>query len=106
MVPEITPQTLKAKLQTEKPPLIIDVREPHEFRFCHIEGAQLKPLGDIEDWAQELDPEAEIVLQCHTGVRSAHATAYLKSLGFKQVTNLRGGIDAWSVAVDPEVPRY
>ena len=106
MVPEITPQTLKEKLQAEKPPLIIDVREPHEYRFCHIEGAQLKPLGDIEDWAQELDPEAEIVLQCHTGVRSAHATAYLKSLGFKQVTNLRGGIDAWSVAVDPEVPRY
>ena|SRR5687768_15075181 len=106
MVPEITPQTLKEKLKTDKPPLIIDVREPHEYRFCHIEGAQLMPLGDIEDWAQELDREAEIVLQCHTGVRSAHATAYLKSLGFQQVTNLRGGIDAWSVAVDPEVPRY
>ncbi len=106
MVPEITAQALAEKLKSEQPPLLVDVREPHEFRFCRIEGAQLKPLGDIEDWAKELDQEAEIVLQCHTGMRSAHATAYLKSLGFKRVANLRGGIEAWSVTVDPEVPLY
>ena len=106
MVPEITPKALDEKLKSDTPPLVIDVREPHEYRFCHIEGALLKPLGDIEDWAQELDKEAEIVVQCHSGMRSAHATAYLKHLGFKRVANLRGGIDAWSVLVDPQVPRY
>jgi rhodanese-related sulfurtransferase len=106
MLPEISPKELEEKLKGPNPPLLIDVREPHEYRFCRIEGAQLKPLGDIEDWAQELDREAEIVLQCHTGARSGHAAMYLKHLGFKKVANLRGGIERWSTEVDPEVPRY
>jgi rhodanese-related sulfurtransferase len=106
MVPEISPRELAEKLAAESPPHIIDVREPHEFRYCRIAGADLKPLGEIYTWARDLDPEAEIVLQCHTGVRSAQATAYLRSLGFKRVFNLRGGIDAWSAQVDPTVPRY
>ncbi len=106
MVPEINPKELAEKLKGPNPPLVIDVREPNEHRFCRIEGAQLKSLGDIMDWAQELDKEAEIVLQCHSGMRSGQATAYLRSLGFQHVANLRGGIDAWSVMVDPDVPRY
>jgi sulfur-carrier protein adenylyltransferase/sulfurtransferase len=106
MLPEITVQQLAEKLKSPKPPILIDVREPHEYRFCRIEGAELKPLGEIEEWAETLDPEAEIVLQCHSGARSAHATMYLKHLGFKRVANLRGGIDAWSLEVDPDVPRY
>jgi adenylyltransferase/sulfurtransferase len=106
MLPEITVKNLAEKLKGPNPPVLIDVREPHEHRFCRIEGAQLKPLGEIEAWAESLDPEAEIVLQCHTGVRSAHATLYLKQLGFKRVANLRGGIEAWSTEVDPDVPRY
>ena len=106
MLPEITVKNLAEKLKGPNPPVLIDVREPHEHRFCRIEGAQLMPLGEIEAWAERLDPEAEIVLQCHTGVRSAHATLYLKQLGFKRVANLRGGIEAWSTEVDPDVPRY
>jgi rhodanese-related sulfurtransferase len=105
-VPEVTPPELAEKLKSPNPPLLIDVREPYEFGLCRIEGAQLKPLGGIMDWAQSLDREAEIVLQCHTGVRSGQATAYLRHLGFKRVFNLRGGIDAWSRLVDPSVPRY
>jgi rhodanese-related sulfurtransferase len=106
MVPEINAVELAEKLESPNPPLLIDVREPNEYRFCHIEGAQLKPLGDIEDWAQELDKDAEIILLCHTGQRSGRATAYLGQLGFKRVANMRGGIDSWSVMIDPEVPRY
>ena len=106
MVPEITPQQLAKKLKGPHPPLLIDVREPHEHAYCRIEGAQLKPLGGIRRWITELDPEAEIVFQCHTGMRSAQATAYAQSLGFKRVFNLQGGIDAWSALVDPKVPRY
>lgn len=106
MLPEITVVELSEKLQGSQPPLLIDVREPDEYEFCRIEGAQLKPLGEIMEWAKELDPEAEIVCQCHTGQRSAQATYYLQSLGFKRVFNLKGGIDAWSLQIDPDVPRY
>jgi rhodanese-related sulfurtransferase len=106
MIQEITPQELAAKLKSPEPPLIIDVREPFEYAYCRIAGALHKPLGEITRWAQELDREAEIVLQCHSGVRSAQATQYLSRLGFKNAKNLRGGIDAWSAQVDPSVPRY
>src|SRR5688572_12274028 len=106
MVPEITVVELSEKLQGSQPPLLIDVREPDEYEFSRIEGAQLKPLGEIMEWAKELDPEAEIVCQCHTGRRSAQAAYYLQSLGFKRVFNLKGGIDAWSLQIDPDVPRY
>jgi rhodanese-related sulfurtransferase len=106
MIPEITPQQLAEKLHGPNPPLLIDVREPYEYEYCRIEGAQLKPLGQIMIWAKDLDPEAEIILQCHTGMRSAQATGYLQSLGFKRVFNLRGGIEAWSIQIDPSVPRY
>jgi rhodanese-related sulfurtransferase len=106
MVPEIHPLELSQRLAQPNPPAIIDVREPDEFQYAHIEGALLKPLGDMEQWARELDHEAEYVLQCHSGGRSGQATAYLQSLGFKRVFNLRGGIDAWSRLVDPSIPRY
>jgi rhodanese-related sulfurtransferase len=106
MVPEITPVQLAERLAGEQPPLLIDVREPDEYEYCRIEAAQLKPLGDIAHWAAELDRDAEIVCQCHTGYRSGQAAQYLTRLGFKHVYNLRGGIDAWSVQVDPTVARY
>ena len=106
MAPQLTVIELAEKLNSNSPPLLIDVREADEFAYCRIQGAQLKPLGGIEEWAKGLDAEAEIVCQCHTGVRSYHAARYLQHLGFKKVYNLRGGIEAWSVDVDPSVPRY
>lgn len=106
MVPEITVRELEAKLKGPNPPLLIDVRDADEFAFCRIEGAQLKPLAQITTWAKELDPAAEIVLQCHVGGRSGQATMYLQRLGFQHVYNLKGGIDAWALQVDPDVERY
>ena len=106
MIPEITVRELADKLKSSTPPLVIDVREPFEYEIAHIAGAQLKPLGEIMAWASEFDKEAEIVLQCHTGSRSMYAAQFLQRLGFKHVTNLKGGIEAWSVQVDPSVPRY
>jgi rhodanese-related sulfurtransferase len=106
MIPEITAPELARRLAAPNPPILVDVREPNEFQFCCIEGAQLKPLGDIMLWAGGLDREAEYVVQCHSGFRSGQAVGYLQSLGFKRVFNLRGGIDAWSTLVDPNVPRY
>jgi rhodanese-related sulfurtransferase len=106
MLPEITPRELDAKLKGPNPPLLIDVRDADEFAFNRIEGAQHKPLAQIAAWAKELDPEAEIVLHCHVGARSGQATLYLQRLGFKHVYNLKGGIDAWSLQIDPDIERY
>jgi rhodanese-related sulfurtransferase len=106
MPPEITVAELAEKLKSASPPLLIDVRESNEFAYCRIPGAELRPLGEIQTWARDLDPEAEIVLQCHTGMRSAQAANYLARLGFKHVYNLEGGIDAWAEEIDPDMPRY
>jgi rhodanese-related sulfurtransferase len=106
MVPEINALELAQRLAAPNPPVLIDVREPNEYEFCRIEGALLKPLGDIKQWSAGLDREAEYVLQCHSGFRSGQAASYLQGLGFKHVFNLRGGIDGWSATVDPNVPRY
>jgi rhodanese-related sulfurtransferase len=106
MVPEISAKQLAEKLKNENPPQLIDVREPMEWHLAHITGAQLKPMSQFQDWFGELDKTAEYVFQCHTGYRSMQVAAYLKAQGFQNVFNLRGGITAWSVEVDPTVPRY
>jgi rhodanese-related sulfurtransferase len=106
MVPELTAPQLAEKLKSGNPLLLIDVREADEYAYCRLKSGQLKPLGDIMQWAKDLDPKAETVCYCHTGQRSYVAAGYLQQLGFKNVFNLAGGIDEWSVLVDPQVPRY
>jgi rhodanese-related sulfurtransferase len=103
---EMTVKELAERIKAGTAPAIIDVREPDEYQYARIEGAVLKPLGGITRWAQELDQEQEYVLQCHTGVRSGQAAYLLERMGFKKVYNLNGGIDAWSLHIDPSVPRY
>jgi len=103
---DITATDLVARMKRGDAPTLIDVREPDEHAYARIEGAQLKPLGDLMAWSQELDREQEYVVHCHTGRRSAFAAQALRQMGFRNVRNLIGGIDAWSVHVDPSVPRY
>lgn len=102
---EIGPRELAAALERGDTTLI-DVREPHEYEIAHIEGARLIPLGRLPERLAELDSSEEIVLHCHTGERSMRALEFLRQSGFRKLKNLRGGIDAWSREVDPEVPRY
>lgn len=85
---------------------LIDVREPWEYALAHIEGSVLRPLGEIERWVNEFDRNASYVLVCHHGVRSLMACQYLHHLGFRDVRNLEGGIDAWSRWIDPSIRRY
>lgn len=87
-------------------PILIDVREPWEFNIAHVERSQLKPLGQIHDWAKALEKEAAYVIICHHGGRSMMACQFLWQAGIKKVANLDGGIDAWSMSVDPKIPRY
>jgi rhodanese-related sulfurtransferase len=103
----ITAEELKTRRDAGDAPRIIDVREPSEHRVARIEGAELKPLGQIAQWAQELkNKDEEIVLHCHHGMRSDRACQYLAGQGFANVKNLIGGIDEWSAKADPSVPRY
>jgi|ERR1035437_4265093 rhodanese-related sulfurtransferase len=96
-----------AALLNAKQARIIDVREPWEFSTTHIEGSVLMPMGDVPARAhQELEPDERLVVLCHHGMRSMNVTAWLRNQGFEQVQSLRGGIDAWSVEVDPAVKRY
>ena len=106
MIPEISVRELADRLRGPNPPRLIDVREPNEWAYCRIAGAELKPMSAIMSWMPELDRTTELVIQCHSGVRSWQVAQYLQAHGFQRVINLRGGIDAWSVDVDPTVPRY
>lgn len=103
---EITAKELKAKRDADEKFVLVDVREPYEWDIARIPGAKLIPLGVIGDRSGELDPDAEIVLQCKGGVRSAKALEILRGKGFKNLINLKGGILAWSEDVDPLVPKY
>ena len=85
---------------------LIDVREPWEFKIAHIDGAQLLPLGQLDNWAKTLDKSAGYVIMCHHGGRSAMACQVLQGLGFTNVHNLDGGIDAWAYTVDSSIARY
>jgi len=103
---EIEVTELKAKQDRGDAFVLIDVREPHEYQIARIPGARLIPLGELPKRLNELDPAAEFVMHCKSGMRSAKATDLLKQAGFKKVRNMKGGILAWSDKVDPSVPKY
>jgi len=98
--------------------ILVDVREPDEWRICRLDGAVLMPLGEVEERAEEVldmvedlaagdgDAETPVVVYCHHGVRSLTATAVLQASGVRGARSLAGGIDQWSIAVDADVPRY
>ena len=103
---EITPAELKKKLDAGETPFILDVREPNEYQINRIPGSTLIPLGELPRRYQELPRDREIVAQCKMGGRSAKAMDFLKSVGFANVKNLRGGILEWIDKVDPSQPKY
>jgi rhodanese-related sulfurtransferase len=103
---EITPQELKARLDRHDSPVLLDVRQHWETRLCRLENAIHIPIEEIELRTDELDPDQELVVYCHQGVRSAAVADYLRRLGFRNVKNLAGGLDSWSRAVDPSMRRY
>ena len=103
---EITPQELKARLAGSDRPLLLDVRQDWETRLARLENAVHIPIEEMELRVDELNADDEIVVYCHQGVRSAAVAEYLRSLGFKSVQNLTGGLDLWARTVDPGMRRY
>lgn len=104
-IPQITPVDLKRRLDAGEDVFVLDVREPHEYQIVNI-GAPLIPLGDLPNRLGELDANREIVIHCKTGGRSQRAAEFLQKSGFKNVSNLAGGITAWATDVDPKLPKY
>jgi sulfur-carrier protein adenylyltransferase/sulfurtransferase len=104
---EITALELKARLDAGEDIQLIDVRQPDEFAFARIEGAKLIPLGEILNRKREIDETRETIVLCKMGGRSARAIEALQQSGFAgNLSNLAGGITAWSNDVDPGVPKY
>jgi adenylyltransferase/sulfurtransferase len=103
---EIDAKGLKAMMDSGKKFVLLDVREPHEFQIGRIPGSILIPLGEVPKRLNELDPNVDMVVHCKMGGRSAKAIEFLKTQGFTKLTNLKGGILAWSDQVDPSVPKY
>ena len=91
---------------TQSDPLLLDVREPWEFRICQIDGSQLIPMGQLPAAVRALDPTRETVVICHHGIRSRQVAMYLDYQGFTDVINLAGGVDAWARDVDRQMATY
>ncbi|MBD2305178.1 rhodanese-related sulfurtransferase [Chroococcidiopsis sp. FACHB-1243] len=89
---------------------LIDVREPDEVAIAYIDGFEVLPLSQFADWADSIptrfDPQAKTIVMCHHGIRSAQMCQWLSRQGFTNLRNLAGGIDAYSAAIDPSIPRY
>lgn len=107
-LPEITPAELKERLDRGDALTIVDVREPHEWEIANLEpyGARLIPMREIDARLGELDRDAEIVLHCKTGGRSAIVLRRLREAGYTRLWNLKGGILAWADEVDPSLAKY
>jgi molybdopterin/thiamine biosynthesis adenylyltransferase/rhodanese-related sulfurtransferase len=104
-IPSISVGELRDRLNRGEDLFLLDVREPHEYQMANIKG-HLIPLGDLPKRVNELDPSREIVVYCHTGIRSATAVRILRQMGFAKAANLAGGIDRWAAEVDPKLIRY
>jgi adenylyltransferase/sulfurtransferase len=103
---DITSVELKQRLDRGDRLTLVDVREPNEFQINRIPGTILIPLGEIPRRYAELDKDDEIVVHCKSGGRSAKAADFLRSVGFRRVLNLKGGILDWIDRVDPTQPKY
>ena len=106
---EISPQEVKRRIDAGEKLHLIDVREPHEYAQARIEGGRLVPMRSVPAALQQLDAEADeapLVVYCHHGVRSLNVVNWLREQGVEACQSMAGGIDAWSLTVEPTVPRY
>ena len=105
-IAQVTVQELKQRRDSGESLCLIDVREPWENAQCRIEGAVLIPMGSIPSMLQKLDTDEPVICYCHHGMRSLDVANWLRQQGISTAKSLAGGIDRWSLEIDPRVPRY
>lgn len=103
---QLTPQQVQDGLQKQPAPLLLDVREEDEVRLCALPGSLHIPMNLIPLRHNELPDDIPIIVYCHHGIRSLNVARYLAHVGFENVANLQGGIDAWARQIDPTMARY
>ncbi len=106
MVRDISCGELASYLEGNAPFALLDVREDWELEICAINKAHHIPLSDLPQRVEELKPDVPLAIICHHGVRSRHAGMFLLEHGFKEVFNVRGGIDAWALEIERDMSRY
>jgi rhodanese-related sulfurtransferase len=94
-IPAIDVTELRRRLGAEPKPYLLDVREPWEYLAGHVPGAELIPLGELEQRVSEVPRNRAVLAICHSGVRSLAAAGYLRQLGYRDVSNVDGGTAAW-----------
>jgi len=103
---EIHPGDLRQRLDRGERILLIDVREPWEHALCRLPGAKLIPLGSLASNVAALPDAGPVICYCHHGMRSLDAAAWLRGQGIAGAKSLAGGIDRWSLEMDPSIARY
>lgn len=103
---EVSPAQVASRLARGDRVSFLDVREPYEWGIARLPDARLVPLNSLPNALASLDRTADLVVYCHHGTRSAAAVAWLRDQGFTRASNLAGGIDRWSLEVDPSLRRY
>ena len=103
---QLTPQQVQDGLQKQPAPLLLDVREEDEVRLCALPGSLHIPMNLIPLRHNELPDDVPIIVYCHHGIRSLNVARYLAHVGFENMANLQGGIDAWARQIDPTMARY
>ena len=87
-------------------PVLLDVREPWEVGICALRNSLFIPMGQVLSRVQEIPRDRRVVAICHHGIRSFHVVGWLHRLGYENVINLHGGIDAWARRIDPQIAIY
>ena len=104
---QVSPREVKQRLDSGEKLRLIDVRETFEFRQARIEGSELIPMGSISRALDTLEAEeAPLIIFCHHGMRSLQVVSWLREQGVERCSSMDGGIDQWSIEIDPSVPRY
>jgi adenylyltransferase/sulfurtransferase len=104
-IPQLTVKELKQRMDAGESIYLLDVREPFEHKIANL-GGKLIPLNEIPQRLAEIDRNREVIVHCHSGVRSQRAAEFLKQAGYPRVVNLAGGIHAWAEQIDPTMPKY
>ena len=104
-IPQLTVKELKRRIDAGEDVFILDVREPYEYEIAQI-GGKLIPQNDVPNRLAEIDRNREIIVHCHSSIRSQKIAEFLKQQGYPRVVNLAGGIQAWADEIDPKMQKY